>query len=772
MRILLVTPKLTIGGAERHVVELAAALKARGDEVVVASEGGVLQARLESAGVRHECLPLTARGVRNAAIALKLRRLVRRCGADVVHAHSAITAVVCRAATIGTDVPVVVTGHGWQEHEYPNVARLLRGSDAVIAVSTRMSDLLVAHGVARHRIAVVQNGISIAATQPDSGKVTAFREASACVPGTVLIGMVGRLVPEKGHPVLLEALSHLQTDVDWGVVFIGDGPDRAHLENLVAANGLARRIHFAGTVTDMPTAYAALNLVAMPSLSEGLPLALLEAMGRGLPVVASRVGGMPEVVEDGRTGLLVPSCDALALAAALSALLNDPGKRQALGRAARAAVERNHSSAAMTDRIVEVYRRVSDKSGEVTGQTAPVYVRKPTALFVVPNVSSFRTFLRPLAQEMSALGFDVHCACDTRALWAGTDAEGATIHHVAMPRGMSPRQHHAAAAALRQVVDEIHPAFVHAHFSAALFTTAIARTARWPLTLGTFHGVGFPLVAGIKGLALRAAETWAASRLDHVFVLTDDDARALGGRLSGAAVTRQPGFGIGCDTARFDGRTLSAQARAAIRSELGLAPGDFVFSFVGRFTEFKGYGNVVRAFLRLSARRPEAMKLLLVGAADGMHATGLSPNESAHLHASPHVRDIGWQDDVFKHLAVTDAFVFPSEREGMPVCVMEALSMGVPVITRDTRGCRDVVRDGVDGLVVRESTADALAQAMERLVADRRLQLRLRAGALAGRDRFSREVFVRQQIEAYTRHLASAAVASADLEVLRASHVS
>ena len=394
-------------------------------------------------------------------------------------------------------------------------------------------------------------------------------------------------------------------------------------------------------------------------------------------------------------------------------------------------------------------------------------------LFVVPNVSSFATFLLPLAECLRAEGFDVHCACDTRALWPSAEIKGTTIHHVSMPRGMSPRQHRAAAASLRRTVREVQPALVHAHFSAALFTTALARTSGWPLTLGTFHGVGFPLVSGAKGVALRAAETWAASRLDDVFVLTDDDSAALRRWPFRTQVTRQPGFGIGCDTDRFDDGSLSQHDRAAIRSELALTREDFVFTFVGRFTAFKGYGNAARAFMGLAARRSEPMKLLLVGAVDAMHTTGLNDDEVARMTASSDVRDMGWQSDVFKYLAISDALVFPSEREGMPVCAMEALSMGVPVITRDTRGCRDVVRDGIDGLIVRNATPDALACAMESLIVDRGLQQRLRAGALAGRPRFSRDAFVRHQMSEYAARVASATTFDrADVKALRASHVS
>ena len=162
----------------------------------------------------------------------------------------------------------------------------------------------------------------------------------------------------------------------------------------------------------------------------------------------------------------------------------------------------------------------------------------------------------------------------------------------------------------------------------------------------------------------------------------------------------------------------------------------------------KGSPSVVKAFLALSETNPDA-RLLLIGARDRLHPTGLSAQEERALKASPQVIDIGFRNDVERCLPAADMLVFPSRREGMPVCAMEALALGVPVITGDTRGCREVVRDGVDGLVLRDARVPNLRAAMQAVLDDGGLRQRWSAAALAGRERFSRVRFIAEQTRIY-----------------------
>jgi glycosyltransferase involved in cell wall biosynthesis len=265
------------------------------------------------------------------------------------------------------------------------------------------------------------------------------------------------------------------------------------------------------------------------------------------------------------------------------------------------------------------------------------------------------------------------------------------------------------------------------------------------------------LTSGLKGRILGLAETWAAQRLDHIWVLTDDDLAALRMAAPHARSHKQATYGFGCDLDYFAPSAISSDDRAIVWSELAITPQHRVFAFVGRFVHFKGFDVTVRAFLKLAQTDPDS-RLLLIGKRDSLHPTGLTVEEEAALKRSSNIVDVGWQTDVRRYLAVAQIVVFPSQREGMPVCLMEALAMGVPVITRNARGCRDVVRDQIDGLVLQDCTAESLAQAMRQLSNDQTLRERFASRALAARKRFSREDYIHEQLHIYEQLLATKSV--------------
>jgi len=372
-------------------------------------------------------------------------------------------------------------------------------------------------------------------------------------------------------------------------------------------------------------------------------------------------------------------------------------------------------------------------------------------LLVAPNITSYGAFLREVARDVGRLGLEAHCICDTRALWGGSDAFAAdpvAFHTVAMPRSIDLRAHWATALRIRQIVREVRPSLVHAHFSAAIFTTALARTREWPVTVGTFHGLRFPVASGWKRPVMRAVEAWSARRLTHAWVLTDDDRRALARAAGASRVTRQAGFGVGCDLHQFSPSRFTPDARASLRARLGFGQADLVVTFVGRFAGFKGFDAVSKGFLE-AARSHSRIRLLLVGSQDPLHPTGLTPSEHDGLVRSDRVVDVGWQNDTDTFLAISDIAVLPSQREGMPVCLMEALAMGVPVITASTRGCRDVVRHAVDGFVLADCAPSQIAHAISELASSPEMRSEFSRNALAGRQRFDRRIFVAEQVRAY-----------------------
>lgn len=369
-------------------------------------------------------------------------------------------------------------------------------------------------------------------------------------------------------------------------------------------------------------------------------------------------------------------------------------------------------------------------------------------LLIIPKQSSYQLFLNELSEALTANGVEVHCVCSVED---SVSAESSIrFHHIPFARGMNLIRHFRTAHQLRALVSEIRPDFIHAHFSSAIFTTAIAAESNWPTIIGTFHGLSYPLTRGwLKRLALKQAEIWASSRLDGVWVLTQDDYLQIKTDAPLAKIHLQRGFGFGCRLQHFDPAIISREERERLREALDIDIDDRVYTFIGRFTEFKGFGLTVQSFLELNKRFPKS-KLLLIGQFDDLHRSGLNKSQIAQLSSHPNIRNLGWQSDVRKYLSITDAVVFPSEREGVPVSLMEAIAMGVPVITMNARGCRDVVIDKLNGLLIHERSTSALMREMVRIYKDQQLRNSLTRGALATRERFDRKHYINEQLRIYS----------------------
>lgn len=371
-------------------------------------------------------------------------------------------------------------------------------------------------------------------------------------------------------------------------------------------------------------------------------------------------------------------------------------------------------------------------------------------LLVVPSGSSFLVFLREVAEGWIGRGGEV-------AVASGPDLPGASGAWPERVERLSlPGHRHGGAfgmiravRALRHAVSDWQPAIVHAHFSLATVLTAVVRrlSARderaW---LGTFHGMHLGHASDAASRWLGSAEAWAARQLSVACVLNREDAEALAWRMPAERIRLTPGWGVGCDLAACDPDRFPSVHRADMRRRLGLPREAFVVAYVGRRTAFKGFALAVRGFRR--AALPDA-RLLLVGSADAAHGSGLEAAEVAALRSDPRVVDVGWQTDVPAVLAAADVCLLPSTREGMPVGAMESLAVGTPVVTVDSRGCRDVVRHGIDGIVLSAATVPVVSEALAALHADRSRLAALAAAALEGRWRFDRAGFVERELDWY-----------------------
>ena len=287
-----------------------------------------------------------------------IRELVQRTGADVVHAHGYKADIYAFLALRGSGVSLVSTCHTWYDNDpkvllYGVLDRLmLRGYARVVAVSEEVRQRLVKSGVKANRVSMIRNGIDLRPFDRASAAVKDALGWSSCP----LVGLVGRLAVEKGVDIFLDAAARVLAQCpDTKFVVAGDGPDRAELDALIDKLGIREPVRMLGRCDDMPALYASLDIMVSASRREGLPIAILEGMASRLPLVATAVGAVPTVIQDGSTGVLVPAEDPESLATAIVELLRDPAKRERLGSVARQLVEDEFSAERMTADYLRVY---------------------------------------------------------------------------------------------------------------------------------------------------------------------------------------------------------------------------------------------------------------------------------------------------------------------------------------------------------------------------------------------------------------------------------
>lgn len=331
-------------------------------------------------------------------------------------------------------------------------------------------------------------------------------------------------------------------------------------------------------------------------------------------------------------------------------------------------------------------------------------------LQIIPGADSFRVFLGELTQALIDEGHEVLTLFNPGGGISNQRVEGpGEIRHVDFPRGSSPLQHLKMGCEVRGIIKEFKPDVVHAHFSSAILTASIARLggdcgARWS---ATFQGIQFPFVSGLKGQLIRASETFAASQMDQVYVLTEDDQRALTQSAPKAKVRLQGSLGFGCHDRFFDTPIPSAGARADFRKTLDISPENQVFIFIGRMVAHKGFHLAARAFMKASESCSD-LRWIVIGERDPLHRTGLSDEEWTAFEQHSGIRFLGVQDDVLPYLDAADAMLFPTSREGMPVSVMEALARRLPVLTNRVRGCRELIQSGVNGAFFASADVEAI----------------------------------------------------------------
>lgn len=339
LRVLHVVAPARTGGLERVVVALTGGLRALAHDARVGAildRGEPRHPFVEA--LRAASVPVTSWELPGRAYVRErgaVRELIRSFRPAVVHTHGARVDVLDSGVARHLGVPTVTTVHGftgggWKNRAYQRLQRrAFRGFDAVVAVSAPLAEGLVRDGVPADRVHLLRNAWP---GRTDFLERLPARELLGLPREGLRVGWVGRLGREKGADVLLDALARIP-DLRLSASFVGDGPERTDLVDRARALGILPRVAWHGEVLDAARAMKAFDVLVLSSRTEGTPIVLLEAMAAGVPIVATSVGGIPDVVSP-EEAVLVAASDPSALAAAIRTVLEDPAA--ATARAASA----------------------------------------------------------------------------------------------------------------------------------------------------------------------------------------------------------------------------------------------------------------------------------------------------------------------------------------------------------------------------------------------------------------------------------------------------
>lgn len=365
IRVLHVTFDMGIGGTEQVIRQLIAGsseLGVQNEILCIDGKVGPIGELLQNQGV--VITPIKRNPGFDMALIRAMRAHIKTHNVDIVHCHQYTPYLYGFLAAMGTGVKVVFTEHGrFHPDRYRYKAMLINPliamlTPAIVAISAATRDALARYEfIPKWKIRVIYNGIQ--GLESDPAKTASLRESLGIPAQGYIVGTVSRLDPVKNQPMMLRGFKRfLEQCPDAWLLMVGDGPDRSKLEALAKDLQIDRRVIFTGFQTNPVDYLALLNIFLLSSFTEGTSMTLLEAMSLGIPAVTTNVGGNPEIVLNGQTGLLTPSSDEQAFADAVLQLWRNPEQAKVMAEASRERFMQQFSVKTMTQQYYDSYLQV------------------------------------------------------------------------------------------------------------------------------------------------------------------------------------------------------------------------------------------------------------------------------------------------------------------------------------------------------------------------------------------------------------------------------
>lgn len=714
IRVMYVVPDLGVGGAERHVTQLMPNLDpARFDAAVVCiGEEGKLFAELETSAVRTVALHRTKRQSLHALH--DLMREMRSFAPDIVITRGYNAEFLGRIAARLTRVPhSVVWVHNFGDTGPRGKLRrvadrsLNKVTSAYFGLVRAQTDYLVNDlHYPPDKIRIIHNGVDLAEFKctDDRGRVADLGIKSS----DKVVGIFAMLRPEKDHENFLLAARLVADQIPTAkFLIVGDGPMRSEIEKRIDDLALTDRVILTGARSDVPDLLRAIDVFVLSSYTvECFPIALLEAMATGRPAVCTALGGVPEMIEEGTTGYLVPPQNPSALADRVVQILTNTELAQRMGQAARKRVESRFSLAAC---VSATEQALEDLAGEGRRPDRPVRLAVVLDLtfvggaevlllnlfkhldprIVVPRLICLREE-GPLAKDFRAAGFEV-------------EVLGRTGRYD--PRTL-PRLVRSLSRAKTDVV-----LVTHHHRAALALGRLAARLAGVPANVVAAHDMG------LTSVGRRVLPRWAVNTLafsDVLVLLSRGQGNYLrreegvGQHLAGT--TREVVIPNGIEVPDAPGTADRIRARAL----MGVKESEFVVGIVARLSAQKAH-EVLFAAVAECVKSVPNIRLVVIGGGDREDALRKLAQQ---LGINSHTIFLGIRRDVPELLPGLDVACLSSVHEGVPIILLEAMAAALPIVATDCGSIRDLVEDGEQGFVVPVGDAETLSERLRILAQD------------------------------------------------------
>jgi glycosyltransferase involved in cell wall biosynthesis len=380
-------------------------------------------------------------------------------------------------------------------------------------------------------------------------------------------------------------------------------------------------------------------------------------------------------------------------------------------------------------------------------------------LIIITDLGSFNNFLSELANFYCDLkNNELHVICSRKKIINIADKYNLSdkkihFHFIEIGRGLNLFNLLYSSYKIRKKIFEIDPQLIHVHFTTATFPTILFKINKYKYW-STLHGLGMNSTSGIRKLLFTVIEYLSIIRVDKVLVINQEDYNLLKKHFP-QKTYKHKSLGIGCDIAKFNPTKFSELNKNKLREKYNINHDTIVIAFTGRFVYFKGFDLVIKTFQDLTIKFPNKYKLLLIGDLDPVHSTGLSEYDKNYFKNSKEIIRTGFVKNVELYLSITNIFFFPSKKEGLPTCIIESLSMGIPVITFNTRGNNDVIVENFNGILInpgKNKTIDVenFSLNIQKISFDKILYKKLSDNALNNRESYSRNIFINETLELYS----------------------